>query len=111
MPYSPRYGFIEDIGEKTDNRCHICHDEAHPEHYGSPGGPLKGFTTTVDHIIPQSHGGDDHPDNLLLAHFRVCPFRETSPPTNGLTPLPRPSSILKMRGALRRERPGARSFP
>lgn len=79
MPYSPRYGFIEDIGEKTDNRCHICHDEAHPEHYGSPGGPLKGFTTTVDHIVPQSHGGDDHPDNLLLAHAACNSSRGTRP--------------------------------
>jgi hypothetical protein len=79
MPYSPRYGFIEDIGEKTDNRCHICHDEAHPDHYGSPGGPLKGLTTTVDHIVPQSHGGDDHPDNLLLAHAACNSSRGTRP--------------------------------
>jgi hypothetical protein len=79
MSYSPRYGFIEDIGEKTDNRCHICHDEAHPDDYGSPGGPLKGRATTVDHIVPQSHGGDDHPDNLLLAHADCNSSRGTRP--------------------------------
>jgi hypothetical protein len=79
MPYSPRYRSIEAIGKKTANRCHICHEEAHPDDYGCPNGPLKGRTTTVDHIVPQSHGGDDHPDNLLLAHADCNASRGTRP--------------------------------
>lgn len=79
MPYSERYGFIEDIGEKTDNRCHICHEEAHPDDYGSSAGPLGRHATTVDHLVPQSEGGSDDPDNLLLAHAGCNSSRGTRP--------------------------------
>ena len=79
MPYSERYGFIEDIGEKTNNRCHICHEEAHPDDYGSSAGPLGRDATTVDHIVPQSEDGDDHPDNLLLSHAGCNSSRGTRP--------------------------------
>lgn len=80
MSYSMRYGCIHKIGKKTNNKCHICHGEAHPDDYGSPAGYLGGDATTVDHLIPQSHGGDDDPDNLLLAHARCNSRRGTMSP-------------------------------
>lgn len=80
MPYSERYGPIEDIGEKTDNRCHICHEEAHPDDYGSSAGPLGRHATTVDHLVPQSEGGSDDSDNLLLAHAGCNSSRGTRSP-------------------------------
>ena len=79
MPYSKRYGFIEDIGEETDNRCHLCHEAVYPDDYGSPAGPLGRDATTVDHLIPQSHGGPDEPENWLLSHAGCNSSRKTRP--------------------------------
>lgn len=55
--------FIKRDGDK----CSIC------------GGPLNTqirdashvFFVTLDHIVPKSHNGPDHPTNLRLAH-RIC---------------------------------------
>lgn len=64
---SRRYGGLQRISAKTDGRCHICHERADLCFYGPPG--LFGDeTVTVDHLLPQAHGGDDDPDNLWLAH-------------------------------------------
>jgi hypothetical protein len=60
----------------TDYRCHLCHKPVDLEHYGPPG--LYGDeTVTVDHDWPQAFGGDDDPDNLLLAHACCNSYRGT----------------------------------
>lgn len=35
-----------------------------------PNPIIRGLVSTVDHIIPQSHGGDNHPDNLVFSCAR-----------------------------------------
>lgn len=77
--HSKRYGSIDKIGAKTANRCHLCHEKAHPEDYGSPSGPLGADATTIDHLEPQSFGGDDDPDNLRVAHAGCNSYRGTRP--------------------------------
>lgn len=39
-----------------------------------------GGATTVDHIVPQSRGGSDHPSNLAAAHARCNYSRGDGPP-------------------------------
>lgn len=39
---------------RDNGTCHLC---------GLPG------ATSADHIVPHSHGGTDHPDNLRAAHI------------------------------------------
>jgi hypothetical protein len=62
-----RYGDLDAIARKTDGRCHLCHEPVDLETHG-----LVRFygreAATVDHLLPQSLGGQDDPDNLLLAH-------------------------------------------
>jgi len=55
-----------DVFERDDYMCWICGIRCDPlalvPQYEAP---------TVDHLIPVSHGGDNHPDNLGTAHF-IC---------------------------------------
>ena len=55
-----------DVFERDDYICWICGIRCDPlalvPQYEAP---------TVDHLIPVSHGGDNHPDNLGTAHF-IC---------------------------------------
>ncbi len=69
---------IHDIGAKTNDRCHICHGKIDPNDYGSPAGPLGGDAVTLDHLVPRAHGGNDSPNNLMLAHARCNSSRGTT---------------------------------
>ncbi|MDI3283223.1 HNH endonuclease signature motif containing protein [Polyangium sp. 15x6] len=73
---SRRYGDIEEIASKTDGNCHLCHDPVDVTFYG-PTGAFGEETVTVDHLVPQSFGGDDDPDNLMIAHGRCNSIRGT----------------------------------
>lgn len=71
-----RYGDLQVLSDKTDARCHLCHGEVDLAFYGPPG--VYGLdTVTVDHLIPQAYGGDDDPDNLMLAHASCNTARGT----------------------------------
>lgn len=74
--YSERYGDLRDVAAHTDGACHLCHQPADLALYG-PTGAYGYDTVTVDHLIPQSHGGDDHLDNLRIAHGTCNSFRGT----------------------------------
>lgn len=64
---SDRYGCLHRIGRRTSHRCHLCGEALHVELYARPG-MFGDDTVTVDHLVPQAFGGDDAPDNLMLAH-------------------------------------------
>jgi HNH endonuclease len=59
-PFSMRAEMADHLARRDGDRCQLC------------GGPFgKGFSRrTLDHIIPRSKGGTNHPANLQLAHFR-----------------------------------------
>ena len=67
MSYSKRYGDIRKIACMTDCRCHLCGDTVDLDTYGQAG-IYGGEAASVDHLTPQSYGGDDDPDNLRIAH-------------------------------------------
>ena len=46
---------IRSLDRKQRNRCYLCHK-------------LMGRDRTLDHILPQSKGGTDEPENVALAH-------------------------------------------
>ena len=67
---SHRYGDLDFIAAKSDGACHLCHQPADLTFYGRTGA-FGDDTTNIDHLVPQAHGGDDHPSNLMVAHG-VC---------------------------------------
>lgn len=76
---SHRYGSIEVIADRTRGLCHICHQEVDLSTYGRTR--LYGAeAATVDHLVPQSHGGDDDLDNLMIAHHGCNASRGTRDP-------------------------------
>lgn len=72
-----RYGCLHSLYSKTRGRCHLCGEVVlPPEQFGDV--QLWGRDSpTVDHLIPQSEGGDDSEDNLLLAHHGCNASRGT----------------------------------
>lgn len=56
---------LREIAERDGWRCHLCGgrvpDRPYTAHDKDP---------TIDHLIPQSHGGDDIKSNVALAHNR-----------------------------------------
>ncbi|WP_428266009.1 HNH endonuclease [Haliangium sp.] len=75
----PRYGNLEAIARRTGHRCHLCHEPIDLAFYGAPG-TYGDDTVTVDHLEPQSWGGDDDPDNLRIAHARCNSVRGVREP-------------------------------
>lgn len=74
--FSTRYGDLRSIARKTAGRCHLCHQPLDLSTYGHVC--LFGReTATVDHLDPQSWGGDDDSDNLLMAHHGCNSSRGT----------------------------------
>lgn len=65
--YSQRYGDVTPIYEKDAGNCHLCGDPAPLHTYGKIWF-YGGQAASVDHVIPQSFGGSDHPTNLRWAH-------------------------------------------
>lgn len=74
--YSDRYGDLRDVAAHTDGACHLCHEPVDLALYGRTGA-FGDDTATVDHLIPQSAGGDDHLDNLRIAHGTCNSIRGT----------------------------------
>lgn len=61
------------LRQRDGDICHLCQDTQGPIQWDLPSGPLghpSGLGPSIDHVIPQSKGGTDHPDNLKLAHWR-----------------------------------------
>lgn len=51
--------------------CHYCLRIMIPTSNHKDINPIiRGLVSTVDHVIPQSHGGDNHPDNLVFSCAR-----------------------------------------
>lgn len=65
--HHPRYGDLAAVARKTDGRCHLCHETIDLGTYGLVHVHGRD-AATVDHLDPQSFGGDDDFDNLLMAH-------------------------------------------
>lgn len=61
-----------DIFVRDDYVCWICDRPCNPS--AQVPDPLA---ATVDHLVPQVHGGDDDPSNLATAHF-LCNSRRGS---------------------------------
>lgn len=76
--YSRRYGCLHTIAARTGHRCHLCHGSIDVTLYGRIGA-FGGEEATVDHLQPQSLGGIDEADNLLIAHGRCNATRGTRP--------------------------------
>jgi hypothetical protein len=74
---SRRYGDLQKLHDKTDGRCHLCHQEVDLVFYGRPGS-FGVDTVNVDHLVPQAHGGPDDHWNLRLAHATCNQLRGTA---------------------------------
>jgi hypothetical protein len=59
MPYD-----LNRIYDCTSGKCHLCHKRLAFRNYGAFG--AKG-AWDVDHLVPRSLGGTDHPNNLRAA--------------------------------------------
>lgn len=72
-----RYGCLHSLYSKTRGRCHLCGEEVlPPEEFGDV--QLWGRDSpSVDHLVPQSEGGDDSDENLMLAHHGCNASRGT----------------------------------
>lgn len=79
MTKHSRYGDICNHYAKTRGRCHLCKKELpDAEDFGQIW--LWGRNApTMDHVIPQSHGGEDSDENLLPAHLGCNASRGTEP--------------------------------
>ena len=77
--WSDRYGDLKKIAHQTDCRCHLCHEEVDLDCYG-PTGVCGAETINIDHLTPQSWGGDDDPENLRIAHSWCNSYRGVRDP-------------------------------
>jgi 5-methylcytosine-specific restriction endonuclease McrA len=55
---------VGEIAKRDGNDCKICGDEV--DLNAEPKDPFRG---SVDHIVPRSRGGSNHPSNLQLSHL------------------------------------------
>jgi len=77
--YNRKYGDIREIWSRTGGKCHLCHRPVDLDTYGLIA--LYGAeAASIDHLTPQSHGGDHHPDNLRIAHHGCNSRRGTRDP-------------------------------
>lgn len=70
------YGDLGQLWRKTHGDCHLCHDEVGLHTYGLIE-ILGAEAATIDHLEPQSHGGDHDHDNLSPAHLGCKASRGT----------------------------------
>lgn len=77
--WNSRYGDLRKIAHQTDCKCHLCHEEVDLDEYGRPD-QQGDDAVNVDHLTPQSWGGDDDPDNLRIAHSWCNSYRGTRDP-------------------------------
>lgn len=71
-----RYGDLGAISRKTGGNCHLCLEEVDLDTYGLVHVHGRD-AATVDHVEPQSYGGDHDFDNLLMAHHGCNSSRGT----------------------------------
>lgn len=63
---------LRQIAERDGWRCHICKRLVPDRPYAT-----RPQDATVDHLIPLSHGGDDTPQNVALAH-NLCNMKRSN---------------------------------
>jgi hypothetical protein len=56
---------LREIAERDGWRCHLCGGKVPDRKYSA-----RDKDPTIDHLVPQSHGGDDVRSNVALAHNR-----------------------------------------
>lgn len=52
------------VYRRTSGYCHLCHSKLARKNYGRPG---KKGAWEIEHSVPRSKGGTDHPNNLYPA--------------------------------------------
>lgn len=62
MPFDKH--LLTRIYRRTCGYCHLCHAKLSLKNYGQPG---KRGAWQVEHSVPRSKGGTDHPNNLYAA--------------------------------------------
>ncbi|MCA1813160.1 MAG: HNH endonuclease [Halobacteriales archaeon] len=77
-PFSLRADMAAYLGRRDGAHCQLC---------GGPFG-LGLASLTLDHIIPRSRGGTNHPANLRLAHFLCSNLRGS--------PMPPPEEVERI---------------
>jgi hypothetical protein len=75
VTHSRRYGVIA-RHFRDDAVCHLCGEPVSAEQYGHFD-DFGSETVTLDHITPQSHGGEMH--DVLPAHLLCNSFRGAAP--------------------------------
>jgi hypothetical protein len=55
---------LDRIYRRTSGYCHLCHSTLARKNYGKPG---QRGAWEVEHSVPRSKGGTDHPNNLYPA--------------------------------------------
>lgn len=55
---------LAQVRARDGDNCWVC---AHPMVFDSPH-PNRGRAATLEHVLPQSHGGTDALENLRLVH-------------------------------------------
>lgn len=63
--------------ERDDHTCAICGDTI--DALAGPGIRHDEITPSLDHIVPRSAGGTDHPSNIRLAHLSCNKRRGATP--------------------------------
>jgi hypothetical protein len=58
---------LDSIYRRTSGYCHLCHVKLARRNYGQTG--TKG-AWQVEHSVPRSRGGTDHPNNLFATCVR-----------------------------------------
>lgn len=76
-----KYGNVRDIWARTGGKCHLCHRPVDLSTYGLV--EIYGAeAASVDHLVPQSLGGDHGFENLRIAHVGCNSRRGTQDPVD-----------------------------
>lgn len=57
---------LQNIFDRTDGLCHLCHQGMCFGNYGQQG---RRGAWEVEHSVPRVNGGTDNPNNLYAAHI------------------------------------------
>lgn len=64
--------------DRDGQTCQACND------------PMHAGDLTIDHVVPRSRGGTDHPINLQLLHYECNVAKSDDPPPGPVRDLIRP---------------------